>query len=65
MTMFWSDNEAAFGKTGQTLKQWCDEEGISLELSSPYAHEQNGAAERSGMNIIIKSRVLHLLSKLP
>jgi hypothetical protein len=57
MTMFWSDNEAAFGKTGQTLKQWW--------LSFPYAHEQNGAAERSGMNIIIKSRVLRLLSKLP
>lgn len=28
MTMFWSDNEAAFGKTGYTLKQWCDTRGL-------------------------------------
>ena len=65
MTMFWSDNEAAFGKTGYTLKSWCNEEGITLELSSPYAHEQNGGAERSGAVLIARARALHILSKLP
>ena len=62
---FWSDNESAFGKTGDTLQSWCDEEGVTLELSSAYTPQQNGAAERSGATLIAKARALAIMSDLP
>ena len=44
----WTDDEQGYGKTGDHVKGWCKEEGIKLEIRSPYTPEQNGAAERSG-----------------
>jgi hypothetical protein len=45
---FWSDDERAFGQTGDTLQIWCADEGITFECRAPYIEEQNGGAKRSG-----------------
>ena len=45
--------------------QFLGTEGITLEISAPYAHEQNGVAERANRIIMDILRSLIIQSKLP
>ena len=65
VVFFWSDDERAFGQTGDTLQIWCADEGITFECRAPYTEEQNGAAERSGRTLMERSRAMQLEASLP
>jgi hypothetical protein len=48
-----------------SLKQYCDTEGIVLEQSAPYSHEQNGLVERMMRTILNIVRSLLSNAQLP
>jgi histone deacetylase 1/2 len=50
---------------GDQFNQFIQDNGITLETSSPYAHEQNGLAERANRTVIDTLRSLLIQSKLP
>ena len=60
--IFRIDNESSLG--GQ-FDQWATDEGIEFETSTPYAPEQNGAAERSGGVMVTKARCIRVKASLP
>src|SRR4051794_38758823 len=43
---------------GTNLDIWASKKGIVIERSAPYTPAQNGAAERSGKELIIKARAM-------
>ena len=56
-----SDDELNRIKT----RAWCKNVGISLELSAPDTHAQNGGAERFRRLIVEKARAMRLSANLP
>ena len=57
-----TDRETALGKQ---FIDWTLSIGITMEYSSPYTLEQNGAAERSGGVIMAKARAIRIDAHLP
>ena len=49
----------------QEFQEFIQEQGITLEISTPYNHEQNGVAERANRIIIEILRSLLIQSQLP
>ncbi|RMZ78271.1 hypothetical protein DV736_g6694, partial [Chaetothyriales sp. CBS 134916] len=45
--------------------RWCQRQGIIAEPSSPYIHEQNGQAERSGGVLSMKARAILTAAHFP
>nr|GEU63741.1 retrovirus-related Pol polyprotein from transposon TNT 1-94 [Tanacetum cinerariifolium] len=58
-----SDNGTEFKNL--QLEEFCNEKGISLNLSSPYTLEQNGVAERRNRNLIEAARTMLNRANLP
>ena len=46
-------------------KEWCNNDGISLELSAPDTHVQNRGAERFRQIIMRKTHAMRLSANLP
>lgn len=44
---------------------WTSRKGIVVEKSAPYTPAQNGAAERSGKELIVKTRAMRIGSNIP
>ena len=55
------------GKTslGSAFNMWAAEKGIIIEHSALYTLSQNGAAERSGKELIHKARAMEIGSNMP
>ena len=47
------------------MKDWADSKGIVIERSAPYAHWQNGVAERKNRTILADARALLIHAQLP
>ena len=47
------------------FKSFCDEEGITLQISEPYLHEHNGTAERWNRLLMERTRALLYEAKMP
>jgi len=60
-----ADNERGYSMTDDSTREYCKEEGIQLQVRSPYTPEQNSAAEQSRRNLIEKSRSLSNNANLP
>ena len=60
--IFRTDNETSLGKRFTT---WIKEKGYTVESSTPYTPEQNGAVEKSGHAIIVKARSIRIAANLP
>lgn len=58
-----TDNEIVTVKP--QVAQWIENQGITLEPSTPYTQEQNGGAERLGGVIKEKARAMRAGAKLP
>jgi hypothetical protein len=50
---------------GNAFNAWTAEKGITIERSAPYMPAQNGAAERSGKELIQKARAMRIGSNMP
>src|SRR3954470_3075437 len=63
-----TDAERGFGlkdDSDNSVRSFCEEQGITLELRAPYTVEQNGAAERAGRSLIEKARAMLVAANLP
>ncbi|GJX37569.1 retrovirus-related pol polyprotein from transposon TNT 1-94 [Tanacetum coccineum] len=56
-----SDNGTEF--KNHKLEEFCDENGISQNFSSPYTPEQNGVAERRNRTLIEAARTISIIVK--
>lgn len=57
------DNGTEF--TSTTFKTFCHTNGITIEYTTPYTKQSNGAAERLNRTIVEKARALLLNAQLP
>lgn len=60
-----ADDERGYGLTDDSARAYCSQEGIRLQIRAPHTKEQNGSAERSGKNLIDRSRSMRVMSNLP
>jgi hypothetical protein len=65
VTFLIADDERGYGLTDDSARAYCNQEGIRLQIRAPHTEEQNGSAERSGKNLIIRSRSMSVTSNLP
>jgi hypothetical protein len=65
VTFIIADDEKGYGLTDNSARAYCNQEGIRLQIRAPHTEEQNGSAERSGKNMIIRSRSMSVTSNLP
>jgi hypothetical protein len=65
VTFLIADDEKGYGLTDDSARAYCHREGIRLQIRAPHTEEQNGSAERSGKNLIIRSRSMSITSNLP
>jgi hypothetical protein len=65
VTFLIADDEKGYGLTDDSARAYCHREGIRLQIRAPHTEEQNGSAERSGKNLIIRSRSMSVTSNLP
>ena len=47
------------------LQNWCQSQGIQLQLTAPYSPSQNGVAERMNCTLVELARAILIGSKLP
>jgi transposase InsO family protein len=47
------------------LRNWCDEQGIEMQLTGPYSPAQNGVAERMNRTLVELARAMLTASNLP
>jgi hypothetical protein len=59
---FRTDNETSLRKRFTT---WVKDNGYTVESSTTYTPEQNGAAEKAGHAIIVKARLIWIRANLP
>src|SRR5947207_12058418 len=57
------DNAKEF--TSQDIQVFCESEGIEIEPTAPYAHEQNGRAERANRTLRDMASTMLIESGLP
>ena len=48
-----------------SLRTWCDEQGIEMQLTGPYSPAQNGVAERTDRTLVELARAMLTASNLP
>lgn len=60
-----ADDERGYGLTDDSARAYCNQEGIRFQIRAPHVNEQNGSAERSGKNLIDRSRSMRVASNLP
>jgi len=65
VTFIIADDERGYGFKQDSIRDYCQQEGISFQIRSPHTKEQNGAAERSGKSLIDVSRSIRSTSSLP
>ncbi|CAE7204972.1 hypothetical protein PTNB73_07013 [Pyrenophora teres f. teres] len=65
VTFLIADDEKGYGITDDSARAYCHREGIRLQIRAPHTEEQNGSAERSGKNLIVRSRSMSITSNLP
>jgi hypothetical protein len=65
VTFLIADDEKGYGLTNDSAQAYCHREGIRLQIRAPHTEEQNGSAERSGKNLIVRSRSMSITSNLP
>ena len=65
VTFLIADDEKGYGLTDDSARAYCNREGIRLQIRAPHTEEQNGSAERSGKNLIVRSRSMSVTSNLP
>ena len=47
------------------IKKWAGEKGITIETTAPYAHSQNGVAERFNRTLLELARAMLIANELP
>ena len=47
------------------LKDWCDECGIEIQLTTPYSPSQNGIAERMNHTLVELAHTMQISADLP
>ena len=65
VTFIIGDDEKGYGLKDDSVRAYCIQEGINFQIRSPHTKEQNGSAERSGKNLIDRSRSMRVTSNLP
>jgi transposase InsO family protein len=60
--VIWLDGKTSLG---QEFKDWAAEKGLIIERSTTYTPAQNGAAERSGKELIQKAQAMEIGSNIP
>ena len=65
VTFLIADDERGYGLTDDSARAYCQQEGIRFQIRAPHTKEQNGSAERSGKNLIDRSRSIVVTSNLP
>ena len=58
-------SEKGYGFADDSVRAYCNQEGIKFQLRSPHTKEQNGSAEQSGKSVIDKARSMRVTSNLP
>jgi len=49
----------------ETLREWCNSQGIKLQVTAPYSPSQNGVAERMNRTLVELARAMLSASELP
>ena len=49
----------------ETLRGWCNSQGIELQVTAPYSPSQNGVAERMNRTLVKLARTMLTASELP
>jgi hypothetical protein len=65
VTFLIADDKKGYSLTDNSARAYCHREGIQLQIRAPHTEEQNGSAERSGKNLIIRSWSISITLNLP